>query len=85
MLAVGAGLDDHVGELRRVVEPALHVERVLERLAVGRRRRADLAGGDLLALLLQRLDDVLRGQAARLHLVGVEPDAHRILCRRRTR
>ncbi len=54
-------------------------ERVLERLPCRRRRRADLAGGHLLALLLQRLDHVLRRQAARLQLVRIEPDAHRIL------
>ena len=44
-----------------------------------RRRRADLPGGHLLALLLQRLDHVLRRQAARLQLVRIEPDPHRIL------
>ena len=43
-----------------VAEPAVDVERVLERLPGRRRRHADLPGGDLLALLLQRLDDVLR-------------------------
>ena len=44
-----------------------------------RRRRSDLPGRDLLALLLQRLHHVLRVQAARLELVRVEPHAHRIL------
>ena len=78
-LAGVAGLDDHLGELGGVAELAGDVERVLERLARRRRRHADLTGGDLLALLLQRLDDVLRDQAARLHLVRVEPDPHRIL------
>ena len=53
-----------------IVEPAVDVERVLERLSGRRRRHADLAGGDLLALLLDRLDDVLRHQSARLQLVG---------------
>ena len=64
---------------RLVVEPAGDVERVLELLARRRRRHADLAGGDLLALLLDRLDDVLRHQPARLQLVRIEPDPHRIL------
>ena len=68
------------GELAGVVEAARDVERVLERLvAVRRRRHADLARRHLLALLLQRLDDVLRREAARLHLLRIEPDAHRIL------
>ena len=78
-VAAVAGLDDDVLELRLVVEPAVDVQRVLERLARRRRRRADLARGDLLALLLDRLDDVLRHQPAHLQLVGVEPHPHRIL------
>ena len=61
------------------VEPAVDVERILERLPRRRRRRADLPGGHLLALLLDRLDDVLRHQRARLQLVRIEPDPHRIL------
>ena len=45
--AVGVGLEDHVGELLGVGEPAEGAHRVLEDLAVGDRRLADLAGGDL--------------------------------------
>ena len=74
-----AGLHDHRREFGRIAELARDIERVLERLARGRGRRADLAGGDLLALLLQRLDHVLRHEPARPHLVGIEPDAHRVL------
>ena len=74
-----AGLDDDVLELGLVVEPAGDVQRILERLALLRRRRADLPRGDLLALLLDRLDDVLRHQRAHLQLVRIEPDPHRIL------
>src|SRR5262249_12608169 len=70
-VAVGAGLDDHGAELIRIVEATGYFDRVLERLVVGRRRRADLARGDLLALLLQRLDDILRRETACLHLVGI--------------
>jgi hypothetical protein len=51
----------------------------LEGLAARRGRRADLTRGDLRALLPQRLDHVLRHQPARLHLVRIEPNAHRIL------
>ena len=78
-VAAAAGLDDHVLELAGVVEPAADVQRVLERLSCGRRRRADLARGDLLALLLDRGNDVLRHQPAHLQLVRIEPDPHRIL------
>ena len=74
-----AGLDDDVLELTGVVEPAVDVQRILKRLAGRRRRAADLAGGDLLALLLDRLDHVLRHQPARLQLVGIKPDPHRVL------
>ena len=51
--AVIAGLDDHIGKLVGVGEPALKIDRVLEVDAGRRRRNADLAGGDLLTLLLQ--------------------------------
>ena len=74
-----AGLDDHVLELAGVVQPPADVQRILERLPFRSRRRADLPGGDLLALLLDRRDDVLRHQVARLQLVRIEPDPHRIL------
>jgi hypothetical protein len=80
-LAGTAGLDDHLRELGWIAEPAEHVERVLERLSRGRGRRADLPRRDLRALLLQRLNHVLGHQPARLHLVRVEPNAHRILAR----
>ena len=59
-LAGIAGLDDDVVEFVDVGEPALHLDGVLEIDAGRRRRHADLAGGDFLALLLQRRDHVLR-------------------------
>jgi hypothetical protein len=55
------------------------VEGVLEQLAGRSGRCADLTRRDLRALLLQRLYHVLRYQPARLHFVGIEPNAHRIL------
>ncbi len=78
-IAIVAGLDDDVLELAGVVEPAVDVQRILKCLSRRRRRHADLARGDLLALLLDRLDDVLRHQSTHLQLVGIEPDPHRIL------
>src|SRR5215467_3454146 len=76
---VCGGLDNHIRKRIRFAEPARDIERILKRLAVRRRRHADLAGCHLLALLLQRLNDVLDVEPARLHLVGIEPDAHGIL------
>src|SRR5208282_953149 len=75
----GIDLDDDVLELGGIVEAALKVQRVLKILAFRRRRSADLAGGDFLALLLDDVDDVLRRQAARLKQVRVHPYAHRVL------
>ena len=78
-LAGIAGLDDHVLEFFDVGETAVNLDGVLEVDAGRRRRRADLAGGDFLALLLQRPHHVGGVEAARLQLVRIEPDAHRIL------
>ena len=75
----GIDLDDDVLELRRVVEPALEVERILKVLAFRRGRRADLPCGDFLTLLLDDVDHVLRHEAARLKQVRVQPDAHGVL------
>jgi len=50
------------------------------KIHTGRRRRhADLASGNFLALLLQRLHDILGIEAARFQLFRIEPDSHRIL------
>ena len=65
---VAAGLDDDVLELTDVVEAARHVQSDLESLAARDGRHTDLAGRNGLALLLQRLDHVLRGEAAGLEL-----------------
>ena len=62
----------------RLVEPRLDVDRVLElRLRRGR-RHAHLSGGDVLVLLADRVDHVLRLQTERLQLLRIHPDAHRI-------
>ena len=75
----GIDLDDDVLELCGSSSRPLRFERVLEILALRRGRRADLAGGDFLALLLNDVDDVLGRQPARLQEVRVEPDAHGVL------
>ncbi len=56
----GLDLDDKVLEIGRVVDSAVEVQSVLEVLTLHRRRRANLAGCDFLALLLDNGDDVLR-------------------------
>src|SRR5262249_52376726 len=56
----GLVLDDDVGKLARVVEPGKDVYRVLKLLVLWRRRHSDLPGRDLLALLLNSVDHVLR-------------------------
>ena len=75
----GLILDDDVGELVRIVETRQDVDRVLELLVLWRRRHADLPGRNLLALLLNSVDHVLRHQAERVQLLRVHPDPHRIL------
>ena len=72
-------LDDDVAELLGLVQPAQRGHGVLEVVARGHRRLADLAGGDLHVLLAQRLDDVAGRQVARRQLVRVEPDAHAVV------
>ena len=51
----------------------------MEVLVLWRRRHADLAGRDLLALLAHRVDHILRDQAEGVELVGIEPDAHGVI------
>ena len=45
------------------------------------RRFADLSGGDLQVLFAHGGDDVVGHEPARLHLFGVEPDAHGVVAR----
>ena len=54
MRPVGVGLENHVGELLGVDQPAQRGHGVLEDLPLGHGRLADLAGGHLGVLLLRR-------------------------------
>src|SRR3984893_2376129 len=78
-LPVLRGLDHDVFELADVVEAAGDVERILEGLRARGRRHAELAGRDLLVLAFESVDDIFGRQREGIELVGVEPDAHRIL------
>ncbi len=78
--AVGAHLDDDVAELGGIRQPALRIQGVLERGGtLGERRSADDSGCDLDVLLSDRVDDVARSHVARRHLVGIEPQPHRVV------
>ena len=57
-----AGLDDDVGELLGIDQPAQGVDGQLELLALGNRLLADLAGGDLQVLLGDGGHDVQRAE-----------------------
>jgi hypothetical protein len=78
----GAGFalpDDDVLELLGRDEAARGAHRVGEFLVLGRRCGADLAGGRLQVLLLDRVDDVRGGKAQLGELVGPEPDPHSVV------
>ncbi len=80
--SIGAGLDDDFAELLGIDEPPLGVDGVLKRGRARRERRAaDNAGGDLHVLLLHRFDEIAGGEASRGQLLGIQPEAHRIIAR----
>ena len=74
-----ARLDDDVGELLGIDQPAQRVDRQLELLALGHRLLADLAGGDLDVLLGDGREHVDGAQSERGHLVRVEPGAEAVV------
>ena len=61
------------------IQPAEGAQRVLEVLARGDRRLADLPGRHLHVLLAQDPDHVAGRQVPRRQLVRVEPDAHAVV------
>src|SRR5262249_34565116 len=77
--AIAAGLDDHIFIFADIIEPPLKLDGELKINAGRRRRHANLPGSHFLALVLKRLHDILGVETARLQLVRIEPDAHRIL------
>jgi hypothetical protein len=78
-LTGGAGLDDDAAKVFLGGQAALGVDRHLEFCRARQRRRAQLTRGDLDVLLANRLDDVIRGEAATGDFLRIEPDAHREL------
>ena len=62
-------------------QPPERLHRQLERAGRHRRRLVDRAGRDLQVGRAQRGHHVVRGQAARRDLAGVEPDPHRVVAR----
>ncbi len=77
--AVGVLTHHDVAELFGGGEPALRPDRVRELLALRCRLAADLTAGIDRALSVDGVPDVRDGEPERLHLVGPEPDAHRIV------
>ena len=78
--ALGAALDDDVGELVRLVQTAAGVDVHLEgarRPDIG--RSADLSRAGLQIVRLERGDDLVCGQVAGCGLVRVDPDAHGVV------
>ena len=78
-LAVRAGLEDDVGELFGLDQPAEGVDGILEVLALGDRRLADLPGRHLHVLLAQDAEHVAGRQVPGLQLVRVQPHAHAVV------
>ena len=72
-LRPGPGLDDDVGELLRVDQPAQGIDGQLELLALGDGLLADLAGGDLQVLLGDGRHDVGGREPQGGQLVGIDP------------
>ena len=77
--AIGVGAKDDVAELFGLDQAALRPHGVGKLLALRDRLAADLAGRVHVVLGLDRLDDFRRGDAQLGHLVGVHPNAHRVL------
>ncbi len=77
-LTIGRRADDDVLELIFGRQPALCVDRQLERRIVRRRRCAEHAGRDLQILLADRADHVGGGELTRRQPIGIEPHAHAV-------
>src|SRR5262249_18708288 len=71
--------DDDILELPRICKPTQGLDIELECAWACRRRLIEDARGDLYILRLEGADDLAGGQVARGDLVGVKPDAHRII------
>src|SRR5208337_5543612 len=76
---VRAGLENDVRELLSLDQAAEGADGILEILALGDRRLADLPGRHLHVLLAQDPDHVVDREIPRLELVRVQPDAHAVV------
>ena len=79
LLAVRAGLDDDVAELFRIEQTALGVDLQFVSDGTAHGLLADGTGCDLHILFAERVHDVARGQVTRGGLIGIDPDAHRVV------
>jgi hypothetical protein len=77
--AIGIDPQRDLAKLLRIFKPRLSDDRRVQLLAFQRWRTAELAGGDLIVLDLQRIDDVHRRQVVFVQQVAIQPDAHGVL------
>ena len=76
---VAPRLQNDVVEFRRLAEPSYGPHADLKRVLLQCRRLADLSGGYLHVLFLQRAQDVRGRQAVLGHFRGIQPQAHSVL------
>ena len=76
---VGTGLEDDIGELFRVSQPAQRIDRQLVLLPLGNRLLADLARGDLKVLLADGRDHVHGAQVQGGQLLGIKPGPQTVI------
>ena len=77
--SVGVGADDDVLEFRGLRQPSLGGDGIDQFLRPAGRRLADLAGGELRVLFVQRACQVTRRQFQLRQAVRTRPDAHRVV------
>ena len=80
-LAFRGALDQHVPELRRILEAAEELDADLVGALVGRRRTIQHTTGNLHVLTAKRPHHLAGGQAQGGDPVRIEPDAHRVFAR----
>ncbi len=76
---IGIDPQRDLAKLLRIFKPRLGNDRRVQLLAFQRWRTAQLAGGNLIVLNLQRIDDVHRRQVVFVQQVAIQPDAHGVL------
>ena len=76
---VGVHPQRYLTKLLRILQAGLRDDRGVQLLARHRRRSSKLAGGNLIVLHLQLVDDVDRRQVIFIQQIAIKPHAHRVL------